>query len=131
MHVDATVVVLNSGNYEYIGIRHRASQTLFLSDPIQPPSSHDPAYGKIEIGLYIWAFQDAMERWELNSRRNTEDKGSDTADPIQCGPHTSPSARGPVSRSSSDTASADYAVPMEPNDQAVQVRSPVPATDYG
>lgn len=64
---DSTLIVLHSGHCEYIGIRHRASQTLFLSDPIDPTTCKDPAYGKLQIGLYLYAIKDAMARYELRT----------------------------------------------------------------
>ncbi|TFK70811.1 hypothetical protein BDN72DRAFT_877549 [Pluteus cervinus] len=59
---DATFIVFNSGNYERIGIRHRKSQTLFLSDLIHVPSCTNPTYGKLHLGLYLWVLQDALDR---------------------------------------------------------------------
>ncbi|KDQ19252.1 hypothetical protein BOTBODRAFT_51699 [Botryobasidium botryosum FD-172 SS1] len=57
---DATFLILHSGNHEMIAIRHRKSQTLFISDIIEP--STFSGYGKLEIGLYITALQDAFSR---------------------------------------------------------------------
>src|ERR1700722_4056042 len=55
---DTTLIVIHSGNYEVIGIRHRASQTLYISDVIEPPTCSNPAYGKLHTGIYIAAIQD-------------------------------------------------------------------------
>ncbi|KAH9487272.1 hypothetical protein JR316_0001342 [Psilocybe cubensis] len=59
---DTTFLVLNCGRYERIGIRHRASRTLYLSGLIDTVNSIDPRYRKLHIGLYIAIFQDALER---------------------------------------------------------------------
>ncbi|TFK70022.1 hypothetical protein BDN72DRAFT_839644 [Pluteus cervinus] len=64
---DITVIVFNTGNYERIGIRHRKSQTLFLSDLIHIPSCKNPAYGRLHVGLHVGIFQDALDR--LHRRR--------------------------------------------------------------
>jgi hypothetical protein len=59
---DGTIIVIHSGNYEVIGIRHRESQTLYISDVIEPPTCKNPAYGKLHTGIYIAAIKDAMDR---------------------------------------------------------------------
>ncbi|KAJ6465229.1 hypothetical protein C8R47DRAFT_1057095 [Mycena vitilis] len=59
---DSTFIVFTNGVFERIGIRHRESQTLFLSDLISV-SRCDPPYGRIHIGLYITAYRDAVNRY--------------------------------------------------------------------
>ncbi|KAF8971167.1 hypothetical protein BDZ97DRAFT_2054891 [Flammula alnicola] len=59
---DATFIVFNCGKFERIGVRHRTSQTLFLSDIINPTSCQNPAYGKLHIGLHAAIIMDALER---------------------------------------------------------------------
>ena len=53
--------MINAGLYEVIGLRHRASQTLYLSDIIDVSKSA-PRYGKLHTGLYLAAFKDALDR---------------------------------------------------------------------
>jgi hypothetical protein len=55
-------MVMHSGNHEIIGIRHRETQTLYISHVIEPHSCSNPAYGKIQVGMYIAAIQDIMDR---------------------------------------------------------------------
>ena len=55
-------MVLNSGNHEIIGIRHRETQTLYISHVIEPHSCSNPAYGKIQVGIYIAAIQETIDR---------------------------------------------------------------------
>jgi hypothetical protein len=55
-------MVLHSGNHEIIGIRHRESQTLYISHIIEPHSCSNPAYGKIQVGIYIAAIQETIDR---------------------------------------------------------------------
>jgi hypothetical protein len=43
-------------------VRHRLSQTLYVSDVIEPPTCKNPAYGKLQVGIYIAAIQDAINR---------------------------------------------------------------------
>jgi hypothetical protein len=54
-------MVINAGLYEVIGFRHRAAQTLYLSDIIEVSRSAPP-YGKLHTGLYLAAFKDALDR---------------------------------------------------------------------
>jgi len=63
---DSTIIVLNSGNYEFVGVRHRETQTLYISDIINPSTCKAPAYGKLHIGIYIAAIQDAISRMKRN-----------------------------------------------------------------
>ena len=60
---DATFFVINAGQYECLCIRHREEQTLYVSDTIKICESV-PAYGKLHTGLYIAAFEDALDRAE-------------------------------------------------------------------
>jgi hypothetical protein len=62
-------MVIHSGNHEIIGIRHRKTQTLYISDVIEPHSCSSPAYGKIQVGIYISAIQETIARL-------TQDKGT-------------------------------------------------------
>jgi hypothetical protein len=55
-------MVLHSGNHEIIGIRHRETQTLYISHVIEPHSCSNPAYGKIQVGIYIAAIQETIDR---------------------------------------------------------------------
>lgn len=47
---DTTVLVLYSGNFEYLCLRHRGSQTLYVSDLLHIAHMHNPSYGKHELG---------------------------------------------------------------------------------
>ncbi|KAJ6614728.1 hypothetical protein B0H10DRAFT_130605 [Mycena sp. CBHHK59/15] len=47
---DTTFLVLHCGNYEYIGIRHRATQTLYLSELIIPRTAIKSAV----ISRFMW-----------------------------------------------------------------------------
>ena len=64
---DATYAVLHAGNYELLFFRNRASQTLYISDVVEPHSvgqgtAGGPGYYQIHIGLYISAIRDATNR---------------------------------------------------------------------
>jgi len=59
---DTSLVVLHSGNYEYICVRHRKSQTFYVSDIINVETCKNPAYGELHVGLYIAAVQDTINR---------------------------------------------------------------------
>jgi hypothetical protein len=55
-------MVLHSGNHEIVGIRHRETQTLYISHVIEPHSCSNPAFGKIQVGIYIAAIQETIDR---------------------------------------------------------------------
>ncbi|PPQ97039.1 hypothetical protein CVT26_001297 [Gymnopilus dilepis] len=59
---DCTFLTLSYGNGIYIGLRHRDSQTLYLSPLMTPSKQTKPPYNKIRIGLLIASFQDALAR---------------------------------------------------------------------
>ena len=61
---------MHSGNHEIIGIRHRKTQTLYISHLIEPHSCSNPAYGKLQVGIYIAAVQETMERARQEEARD-------------------------------------------------------------
>ncbi|KAF8346672.1 hypothetical protein F5887DRAFT_882970 [Amanita rubescens] len=60
--VDGSIIVLQSGNHEFIGIRHRTTQTLYISDLIKPHACKEPSYGRLHVGIYIAGIMDALDR---------------------------------------------------------------------
>ena len=70
-------MILHSGNHEIIGIRHRETQTLYISHVIEPHSCSNPAYGKIQVGIYIAAIQETIDR----ARQAIEAKEKSAGDP--------------------------------------------------
>ena len=65
---------MHSGNHEIIGIRHRKTQTLYISHLIEPHSCSNPAYGKLQIGIYIAAVRETMERAKREESREERDR---------------------------------------------------------
>ncbi|KAF8959401.1 hypothetical protein BDZ97DRAFT_1837845 [Flammula alnicola] len=65
---DATFIIFNCGTYERIGVRHRASQTLYLSDLIDTVHCNNPKYRKLHMGLYVAIVTDVLERY--NAKKN-------------------------------------------------------------
>ena len=43
-------------------VRHRETQTLYVSDVIQPSACSNPGYGKLHVGIYVAAIQETMDR---------------------------------------------------------------------
>ncbi|KAK0452002.1 uncharacterized protein EV420DRAFT_702442 [Desarmillaria tabescens] len=66
VNIDATFMVLNCGSLEYIGIRDRKLQRLYLSPLLDlgNPAPDSPGYFKIHTGLNIVAISDAIKRAE-------------------------------------------------------------------
>ncbi|TFK71966.1 hypothetical protein BDN72DRAFT_394737 [Pluteus cervinus] len=63
VEVDSTVIVINCGSYERIGIRHRATQTLYLSRLIEVWRC-EPSYGKLHLGLQMAVIRDVIDRYK-------------------------------------------------------------------
>ncbi|KAJ8586476.1 hypothetical protein M405DRAFT_843850 [Rhizopogon salebrosus TDB-379] len=63
---DNTFMCLSSGNIEYIGIRHRGTQTLYLSPPIKRLSI--AGYGWLQTGLYLAIIEDAIARFSSGNQ---------------------------------------------------------------
>ena len=70
-------MILHSGNHEIIGIRHRETQTLYISNVIEPHSCSNPAYGKIQVGIYIAAIQETIDRarQDIEAREKSSPEG--------------------------------------------------------
>ncbi|KAJ3503834.1 hypothetical protein NLJ89_g8253 [Agrocybe chaxingu] len=62
---DCSFIIFNCGRWERIGIRHRATQTLYLSNLIDPAHAQDPHYRKMHVGLHIAIVQDAFARQQI------------------------------------------------------------------
>ncbi|KIM42885.1 hypothetical protein M413DRAFT_125221 [Hebeloma cylindrosporum] len=69
---DATFIILNCGRYERIGIRHRASQTLYLSGLIDTVNIQDPRYRKLHVALNMAIVQDVLQRHDLSTMAGTK-----------------------------------------------------------
>lgn len=82
---DTTLVVFHCGTLERIGIRHRQTQTLYLSDVIDVHACKDPAYGKLHVGLYLAALEDALDR--VKQQLSAEEQRDPPIDPSDEGPH--------------------------------------------
>ncbi|KAF9518757.1 hypothetical protein BS47DRAFT_194993 [Hydnum rufescens UP504] len=74
---DGTVIVLHSGNYELVCLRHRASQTLYVSDLIEPHTCANPGYGKVQVGIYVAAVEDAINRRKQQPYAESQDTPPD------------------------------------------------------
>lgn len=72
VRANATVLILSSGRLEYVCVRHRESQTLYISPLIRPYMC--PKWGKLQVGLYIAAIEDAVYRYKLNKDEEARDK---------------------------------------------------------
>jgi hypothetical protein len=59
---DSTLIILHCGNFERICVRHRKSQTLYVSELISVQHCENPSYFKLQVGLYIAAIQDSIDR---------------------------------------------------------------------
>ena len=64
-------------------VRHRKTQTLYVSDLIEPPTCKDPGYGKLQVGIYVAAIQDRIDRTkqrlQLSQPKSLYGDGGDSA----------------------------------------------------
>jgi hypothetical protein len=82
VRVDGTVIILHSGNHELVCLRHRDSQTLYVSDVIEPPTCANPGYGKLHVGIYLAAIQDTIDRQKQQHASPLPKPPSDDEDSI-------------------------------------------------
>ena len=61
-------------------LRHRRTQTLFVSDIINPSTCANPGYGKLHVGIYIAAIQDIIDRKQQQQQLLPQTKPSDGGD---------------------------------------------------
>lgn len=74
---DTTLIVLHSGNHELICVRHRESQTLFVSNVIEPYNCVNPGYSKLHIGVCIASIEDMFDRKEQEgAHADSDNEGS-------------------------------------------------------
>ncbi|KAF8901769.1 hypothetical protein CPB85DRAFT_1323037 [Mucidula mucida] len=63
--VDASTLIFDCGNFVRIGVRHRETQTLYLSDMIDIRSCKEPSYGGLMVALDMAVTFDALQRLPL------------------------------------------------------------------
>lgn len=59
---DATYAVITSGNFEVVFRRHRASQTLYMSDVLEPSESEAPSHYHLHTSLIVASCLDVLDR---------------------------------------------------------------------
>ncbi|KAF7309352.1 Protein kinase domain-containing protein [Mycena indigotica] len=74
VETDSTMIVFNCGKYERLGIRHRATQTLYLSE-LYDITNCEPGYIKLHVGIYLAQVLDAIARAKATSN-HTEPRRS-------------------------------------------------------
>jgi hypothetical protein len=84
--VDDATFIFHCGDRERIGIRHRESQTLYLSGLIDMTACKDPTYGEIQVGLHLTIIQDALQ---LQTQRSSECPSSSSKKRLAEGGQTS------------------------------------------
>ncbi|KAE9383912.1 hypothetical protein BT96DRAFT_950942, partial [Gymnopus androsaceus JB14] len=66
VHTDATFIIFHRGASEIICIRHRASQTLYVSEIIDTCTN----YGKLQTELYAAILKDNADRQEIWEKKH-------------------------------------------------------------
>ncbi|KAF8999577.1 hypothetical protein BDZ89DRAFT_1082706 [Hymenopellis radicata] len=59
---DISVIVFDCGHFIRVGIRHRQTQTLFISDLIDIRTCTAPSYGRLWVAVHVAAVYDAIQR---------------------------------------------------------------------
>nr|GAT51746.1 predicted protein [Mycena chlorophos] len=62
VETDSSVIVFTCGTLERIAIRHRKTQTLYLSDVIDITEIRHPPYLRLQVGLFVAVLKDALSR---------------------------------------------------------------------
>ncbi|KAJ7088899.1 hypothetical protein B0H15DRAFT_841083 [Mycena belliarum] len=78
--LDSTFIIFYNGNSERIGFRHRATQTLYLSEYLEPRDCDDPCYGRLHTGLYISILLDLVDRMEQHKKTESETRPAPSGD---------------------------------------------------
>jgi hypothetical protein len=71
VNADTTILVFHAGNHDLIGVRHRKRQTLYITNIIVPWACQHPGYGKIQVGIYIAAIRDALDRLKVEDQEES------------------------------------------------------------
>ncbi|KAJ7065134.1 hypothetical protein B0H15DRAFT_176645 [Mycena belliarum] len=115
--LDSTFIILYSGNSERICFRHRATQTLYISDFISPRIQKDPGYGKIHAGLYTAILLDVVDRLEqLNDAGHEtpdDDKGKRKTAPAYLDPEDGTPKRRKLDSASESSEAVDPKIVYE------------------
>ena len=80
MRTNSTFIILHSGNYEFVCFRHRASQTLYVSDILVIKHLSQPGYGKLQTGIYMATLDDVFRRLALDMAASCPDAPPDEPD---------------------------------------------------
>ncbi|KAJ7056872.1 hypothetical protein C8F01DRAFT_1233402 [Mycena amicta] len=72
VETDSTMITFNCGNYERIGIRHRETQTLYISDLFDVTSCKDPGYIKLHVGVFLSQTLDAISRMKDAQKHSSQ-----------------------------------------------------------
>ncbi|KAK0226930.1 hypothetical protein EDD85DRAFT_940319 [Armillaria nabsnona] len=65
VNFDSTIILFDCGNYFRVGVRHRKTQTLYISNLVDVSSCPEPVYGKLMVAINLAIIRDAMDRTAL------------------------------------------------------------------
>ncbi|KAF9039609.1 hypothetical protein BDZ89DRAFT_1060767 [Hymenopellis radicata] len=82
VRTDASVIIFDCGNYLRIGIRHRETQTLFLSELFDVCHCKAPAYGRVWAGIHLAIVDDILQRLEALHPASAERDASPISRPL-------------------------------------------------
>nr|GAT53749.1 predicted protein [Mycena chlorophos] len=68
VETDSSIIVFNCGHFERICVRHRETQTLYMS-PMYNVSTCERGYIRLHVGLYLALLRDEIERFKALENR--------------------------------------------------------------
>ncbi|KAF9038305.1 hypothetical protein BDZ89DRAFT_1157159 [Hymenopellis radicata] len=83
VRVDSSVIIFDCGTALRVGIRHRATQTLFLTELLDLATSENPTFGKFYTGLHLAAAHDSLKRLPLKMNRKRPRDGDEYHLPVK------------------------------------------------
>ncbi|KAK0451991.1 uncharacterized protein EV420DRAFT_1311758 [Desarmillaria tabescens] len=65
VHSDSTFIIFDCGDFLRIGVRHRKTQTLYISELVDICTCSNPTFGKLMVAINVAILRDAIERAPL------------------------------------------------------------------
>ncbi|PBL01836.1 hypothetical protein ARMGADRAFT_1158499 [Armillaria gallica] len=65
VHSDSTFIVFDCGNFLRVGVRHRKTQTLYISELVDVLECSNPPFGKLMVAINAAILRDAVDRAPL------------------------------------------------------------------
>ncbi|KAK0183823.1 hypothetical protein F5146DRAFT_1078809, partial [Armillaria mellea] len=98
VHSDSIFIIFDCGNFLRVGLRHRKTQTLYISELIDVVNCSNPPFGKLMVAINAAILRDAVDRAPLFDPTLIKGKGLHACKPRKR-PWDKPEEAAPVRRS--------------------------------